>query len=537
MSTNKEISHIHLLGSPEENFYALGKKDAQGFSQILDHMTKLCLRSDAASKVFKIALELSREFHPKGSIDIKNQLKAYADGLERPLNEVYFAMLLPEIVAAFNKWTPDLMSIIPGCSSLFVWDAENKGVVHGRVLDYAISGPFESFERSIFYDFTNRYKVYSYSTAGMPFPSLTAMNEKGLTLALHYKHGDYFNLKGDSIFTILYQVVSYCQDVHEVKKYLKEHPSMGYWGIYLSDKSGNVASFDVCGSDIYQEKFDLKEHQYLYFNNRPLIKDKKHSQMQPLGNLDQCKMRFNFVKEKMSHFNNDSKKLDLEILKLLSTPNTKKENTAKDWKLAPLTPSSIQISTFHSGLNQSYFITGVAPKIAHNEIVLTKDIHENPKQKIDKLKSNIDSNLAKGYEKLALSQSEFDLGKIESAYHQLQMSMEYHRDYPEYYIEKFYFTVWQYLYDTDEKDLVYLFDDFVELKDKLPPYLEDHRLLFIQRLAIILSHPLKEDAPYIHNEKLRYYYEKESKMNGLAIKMLRKLTTPRLEILDIIYLY
>lgn len=531
------MTHIHLLGSPEENFYALGKKDAQGFGKILDHMTKLCTKNDAASKVFKTALELSTEFHPKGSIDIKNQLKAYADGLERSVNEVYFALLLPEIVAAFNKWTPDLMSIVPGCSSLFLWDKANEGVIHGRVLDYAISGPYESSERSIFYEFTDRYKVYSYSTAGMPFPSLTAMNEKGLTMALHYKHGDYFDLSGDSIFTILYQVISYCSDVHEVKKYLKEHPSMGYWGIYLSDRAGNVASFDVCGRDIYQERFDLKEHKYLYFNNRPLIKDKKHSQMQPLGNLDQCKMRFNFIKEKMQKFNTDKPKLDLEVLKVLSTPNTKKKESAKDWKLSALTPSSIQITTFHNSLNQSYYVPGVAPKIAKNELILSNRIDIDPSQKVEKVKGKIDDNLSLGHERLALAQSEYDLGHIESAYHQLQMAMEFHKGYPEYFIEKFFFTVWQYLFDSDEKDLTYLFDDFVALKDKLPPYLEDHRLLFIQRLAILLSHPLEEDAPYVQNDRLRQYYEKESRMNGLAIKMLRKITIVRIEILDIIYLY
>lgn len=531
------MTHIHLLGSPEENFYALGKKDAQGFGQILDHMTKLCTRSDAASKVFKTALELSSDFRPKGSIDLKNQLKAYADGLERPINEVYFALLLPEIVAAFNKWTPDLMSIVPGCSSLFLWDKKNEGVVHGRVLDYAISGPYEECERSIFYEFSDRFKVYSYSTAGMPFPSLTAMNEKGLTMALHYKHGDYFDLSGDSIFTILYQVISYCSDIHEVKKYLKEHPSMGYWGIYLSDRNGEVTSIDVCGRDIYQEKFDLKEHKYLYFNNRPLVKDKKHTQMQPLGNLDQCKMRFNFVKDKMQKFNTEKPKLDLEVIKLLSTPNTKKAQSAKEWNLSALTPSSIQITSFHNSLNQSYYVPGRAPKIAKEEIILSQNIDSSPIQKIENVKSKIDANLSLGHVRLSIAQSEYDLGHIESAYHHLQMAMQYHQGYPEFYIEKFYFTVWQYLYDTDEKDLVYLFDDFVDLKGKLPPYLEDHRMLFIQRLAILLSHPIEEDAPYIKNERLRHYYEKESRMNGLAIKMLKKLTTARIEILDIIYLY
>jgi hypothetical protein len=536
MSLVENMNTIHLLGNPEENFYALGKKDVVGFEHIFDQMTMLCARNDTMSKVFKMALELSANFQPKGSVDLKNQLKAYAEGLEKPINDVYFALLLPEIVAAFNKWSPNLMGIIPGCSSLFLWDKDHGGVVHGRVLDYALAGPFERFERSILYEFTNRFKVYSHSTAGMPFPALTAMNEKGLTLALHYKHGDYFDLSGDSIFNIAYQVISYCSDIHEVRKYLKAHPSMSYWGMYLSDANGHVASIDISGNEIYQEKFDLKEHKYLYFNNRPLLKEKKHSEIQPFGNLDQCKMRFKSIKEEMASFKN-SKKLDLDVIKLLTTPNVTKATSASHWKLSPMTPSSIQVTSFHNKLMQSYFVPGGAPKMGHSELVLINNLFGQQSLKTVKSKSKLKPDYCQGYRCMAMAQSYFDGGKIEKAYHQLQMAMEYHKDYPEYYIEKFFFTVWQYMYDSGQKDFVYLYDDFISLENKLPPYLEDHRQLFLLRLGKILGHDVVNNSIKVQNEQLRNYYNKEYKMKGVAIKMLRKLIFPRLEIIDIIYMY
>lgn len=537
----QNLSHIHLLGNPEENFYALGKRDAQNFAPVVEHMTKLLAQSNSLGKVFQATLELSN-IRVKKPEFLHKELQAYADGLERPLKDVYFALLLPEVVAAFNKWTPNLMGLIPGCSSLFVWDELNKGAIHTRVLDYALATNFEGFERSISYEFTNRYKVYSYSTAGMPFPSLTSMNEKGLTLALHYKHGDYFDLKGNSIFSILYQLISYCSDIHEVRKYLKNYPSISYWGLYMCDRNGDVASIDVCGNQIYQEKFDLKEHPYLYFNNRPLVKDQKHNEIQPFGNLSQCKMRHQHIKKSMQSFKQGNK-LDEKVLKIITIPKVKKSDSAQEWNLSPITPTSIQVTSFHNSLNQSLFVKGVAPKLGGQDFVKVTNIFDKdgPSDELIKVSkkatTKLDSNYVVGHQFLAKAQASYDLGNQQKAYHELQMAMQYHQEYSEFYIEKFFFTIWQYLNDSSNKDFTYLYDDFYELENKLPDYLENHRQLFLMRLGKILGHKTTYDSQVIKHEQLRSYYEKEVKMNSLAIKMLRKLTFARIDILDIVYVY
>lgn len=538
----QNLPYIHLLGNPEENFYALGKRDAQNFGPIVEHMTKLVAQNEILGKVFQASLELSniKIQRIQKSNHLDKELEAYAEGLERPIKDVYFALLLPEVVAAFNKWTPNLMGIIPGCSSLFMWDELNQGAVHARILDYALASNFENSERSILYEFTNRYKVYSYSTAGMPFPALTSMNEKGLTLALHYKHGDYFDLKGHSIFAILYQVMSYCSDIHEVKKYLKNYPSIGYWGLYMSDRNGHVASIDICGSQIYQEKFDLKEHPYLYFNNRPLIKDQKHNEIQPFGNLSQCKMRNEHITKSMQVFK-QGQNLDQKLLTLLTQPKVKEESSARDWKLGPITPTSIQVTSFHNGLNQSLFVTGEAPKLGVSKMVKVNNLFDKngPKDSILNIqtKNALSEQYIKGHQYLSRAQASYDQGKEQRAYHELQMAMKYHQNYPDFFVEKFFFTVWQYLNDSSTKDFVYLYDDFYELQNKLPEYLEDHRQLFLMRLGKILGHKIEFDSSCIQHEQLKRYYDKESKMNSMAIKMLRKLTFPRIDILDVIYTY
>jgi hypothetical protein len=532
------LCHIHLFGNSEENFYSLGRRDKIGHSEVYEQLSKLCARSQYMAKVLKTLTELGKQFSQKKNFELQRELIAYADGLEKPIEDVYFTLLLPELVASFNKWLPHLLGIIPGCSSLFVKDQIHGGVIHGRILDYALSGPFEKYERAISYNFKDRLKTFSYSTAGMPFPSLSSVNEKGLTLALHYKHGDYFDINGESIFTIMYQLTSYCVNVNEVKKYLKAHPSIGHWGIYASDASGTVASFDIRGSEVYQEKFDLNEHKYLYFNNRPLIMGIDGEKIQPYGNQDQCLMRFDFLKENMASFNEKAKDQSLEVLKTLTLLKPKKSPDATAWKLPTVTPSSIQAVTLHTQSMRSLYLQGKAPKVFDGNYLEFTELFNDVKQEHKHKKIINDSQYIKGLQNMAAAQSSMDNGNIEAAYHQLQMSIEYLKDYPEATICRFFFLVWQYLFESSLKDLSYLYQDFIALEGKLSPYLNDHRLLFIARLGKILNYGIDHNLEgAIKNQNLKLIYQKEMKMKASAIKLLRKFIVPRIEILDIIYVY
>lgn len=535
-----DLPVIKLIGNPEENFYSLGKKDKDGYILIQDQITKLCMRSEHAAKLIKKVTEVSTLYNRKGSIQLENELKAYAEGLEKPYSEVLFTFLLPEIVASFNKWLPNLLGIIPGCSSLFVWDKKNKSAVHGRILDYALAGPYEEFERAIEYNFSKRLKTFSYSTVAMPFPSLSSMNEKGLTLALHYKHGDYFDVRGQSIFSLMYQLTSYCTNISEVKKYLLQNPSMGHWGINCSDRDGNVATFDIKGSEVYREKYNLREHKFLYFNNRPLLSRKEDLDLQPYGNKDQCLMRKNVIFNRMKRFNYESSDIQKELLSTLTSVQSKKANHAKNWQMSPLTPSSIQALTFHNKLNESYYIPGSTPKFYRENIVKFKKLNHQIEHEVIKTKmlNKADSNYSKGVQLIAMAQSSMDNGNTEKAYHELQLSILFLRGYPEFYISTFYFLVWQYIHETSNKDLSFLYNEFKQLEGKLPTYLNDHRILFIARLNKILSFGVDSSLrAQISHPKLKEVYDKEIKIKSVALKLMRRFIVPRIEILDIVYIY
>ena len=86
--------------------------------------------------------------------------------------------------------------------------------------------------------------------------------------------------------------------------------------------------------------------------------------------------------------------------------------------------------------------------------------------------------------------------------------------------------------------LANLLADFKAFEDRLPEYLNDHCLLFINRLEKVLKiegHAFEEDR--IKNLKLREIYRLEEKIPRAIFHLTTKnLIVPRMDILDIIYI-
>lgn len=526
--------HLHLIGDIEENFYLLGRKDKDAYQEMYQQISMLCARNQKTAQLVKLTTELAKKLLSAKTPQSILELKAYSEGLERNLDDVIYALLLPEIVASFNKWVPNLIGLIPGCSSLFT--KKQDQVFHGRILDYALSGPFEKYERSLLFELNGQKKIFCHSSVGLPLPSLTAMNEDGLSLALHYKHGEYFNFEGDSIFTIAHNLLLNCSDIREAIKFLKGQESISYWGIYIADKSGEVASIDIRGRETHKEIFDLNDHDYLYFNNRPLLKQQDQDKLQPFGNLNQCLMRKEHFKQQMTKIDLDSSKnIQQDILKVLSSYKPKKAKTAKNWLLPTVTPSSIQMCSFNLTESSSLLILEDAPKTVTNSQVKIENIFED----IDftEYKSKKTPEFFKSYRRLAKFQSKLDSGKVEEAYHEIQMAIKELEGHPEQLICRFFFIITQYIFESDKRDYAYLYQDLQDLEDKLPSYLNDHRLLFLLRIGKILGQREENRYTELSHPGLKEYYKNEFNLNAMAIKTMRNLTFPRIEILDIIYAY
>ena len=105
-------------------------------------------------------------------------------------------------------------------------------------------------------------------------------------------------------------------------------------------------------------------------------------------------------------------------------------------------------------------------------------------------------------------------------------------------IAKFYFLVFQYIYEPDNDLLSNLLSSFKELYGELPCYLNDHCGLFINRIEKILKAPQSIAKEDIKTEALQKVWEMDSLIPRFVLrKMTAKLTIPRPDILDIIYAY
>ena len=365
----------------------------------------------------------------------------------------------------------------------------------------------------------------------MPFPSLTGFNESGLSVALHYKHGNYFNFEGESIFFITQEVLQKCSDIRSAIKLLRTKSSMSYWGIILGDKNGEVASVDLHGSDYYQEKFDLSDHDYLYFNNRPLLHKKPMEHLQPYGNPRHCQTR----RENALKLLKKEKEFDaLSGLRVLGQISA--SQNSKSHNLGPLTPSSIQLVSMQPSRAEALFIDGPAPKFFNGQYSHLKDVFKN--FKIESIKTRKKLNLVhEHYRRWTRYQTSIDLGNISQAYHEIQMSLIEMKDTPDESISRFYFLVTQYIFENDKRDYTYLLQEFESLENKLPDYLNDHRQLFILRLTKLLGLNTDQIKTKIKHPKLKELYGREKNLNQIALRGFKKLIFPRIDIFDIIYAY
>ena len=422
------MNHIHLFGDPLENFYILGKKDKDSYQNIYNQISSLCIRNKHLTKILRIANELSQHLdRKKTQQQFHKELAAYAEGLEVPYQEILYSFLLPEIVSSFNKWVPDLMSLIPGCSSLFV-PGNKGGVIHTRILDYALNESFTKSERSILYDFDDRYKSISFSCAGVPFPALSAMNDQGLTLALHYKHGQHFNNHGESIFFIASEIINTCSNIREAIKLIKKKSSISYWGLYLSDNQGEVASIDIRGKDIFQEKFDIKDHNFLYFNNRPLLKHENQNHIQPYGHTLFCKEKADYIKEQIKISNKNLSENPMQTsLEILGSINRKETKT---FKQTAITAASIQLIAFDAYNELACFQPGMAPKILNKQLIQYKELFSGDLKTLTNDSPVNDDNLTKGFRCWGFYQSNIDKGDINKAYHAFKCPLNFLKEDP-----------------------------------------------------------------------------------------------------------
>lgn len=533
---------ITLIGDIDENFYQLGLKDKEA-GKLVHHDVKMMLRTPwkpVNMVIQEIGMAVIKNSMMRKS-DSFRHLKSYAEGLGVPLEECAYTMLIPELVSCMSKWAPGFMKGSMGCSSFMMRNNEGQ-VVHGRILDFPLQGSFDTYERAISYDVTGMPKTLGFGSVGIPYPSITLMTEDGITLALHQKFTNVFSPQGMSIFEFIFQMIKSANDKKSIIEFVKAHQTITTWCLYMTFKDGDVLACDLGTGSPYINELQVPDSGILYFCNH--LEDKSINQRQflPLGFDQYNLMREEIAAQKIVKLMSKKKHnpSSIELLHMMTTPLDQKIESAdlSQFKLDNITLSSLSAMTMNPTDSSALFMGGAAPKVYRDEVIEITEAFSRVRQAPFKTKNmpTFDSEYQAGLFSMMEAQKGFDAHDSVSIYHNLQMAIDHLEHYPEQKIAAFYFLIAQYLYETHTQVLANLLSEFKKFEDKLPPYLNDHCLLFIGRLERILKMPPSMEEDKIQTKKLRELYQREQKIPRPIFHISsKKMIVPRIDILDVIY--
>lgn len=564
-NTKVDLASIHLIGEAEENFYQLGLKDAEtGKILHIDAMTLI----KSNSPVFDKLLKLGAKEYLKRSLLQKPErfplLKAYAEGMKIDFYDLALAMMAPELASSLAHWlkelTPKMPNFFPpklmGCSSLFFRNSQNE-MNHFRILDFPLKGSYDTNERTVLYELKNWPKIFSVSSAGFPYPSISLITEHGVSIALHQKFTKVFNLSGMPIFEYVLDFARNVKTVDDAIYYAQNHQSFTTWCLNVGFKNGEVLSLDVSGNEIeyIRNNIDNPETPFIYYNNKLLNQRIAQEEILPFGFKYYNDMREESALKKIQHLARLKEQNLLSssaATRILTTPkhmlpaaNNSKNLNHSIWSMDILTPSSLQIINFNLHTNQTLYLAGAAPKVFQENIYCIDNIFSHPVASWDNEKKNKDQKTDPEYQaalnEIMLAQKSLDYNELANGYHHLQMAIDHFhesRDQAGKYVVQFFFIALQFLHEDHQKVRSHLRDELQMLKGKLPNYLEDHRLLFIARLNRLLGQPADLEEDLITHHELKKIISKEEQIPLLIYhKTLQSMILLRLDLLDIIYLH
>jgi len=525
------IPHYELIGDPIQNFYQLGLKDKNKAKIVYKDIHNLFKVPNEAlnDKLNQIIQNILPIFFKPNS-HYSKYLQAYAEGLGIDDNETFYTLMLPEILSMLKKWMPSLALPTLGCSSYFGINDKTSTAFHLRILDFPLNNSIYGNERTICYKLSNMKKIFTYSFSGLPYPSLTSMNEDGLTLALHQKYTDVFNNKGRPIFEITFQILATCSNINEALKVLKDSISITTWGLYLLDKNNNVLEVDIGGNQIDYRKYKLDNTSpQLYFNNSPLKKFKQVVSL-PVSMNEFNNCRNKSIEPELKKIKNLD---EIKALKLFSKSSSSKTL----FKIGPNNPGTINISCMNPTEFTSKTILGTAPKVYSFGINCYKNIFSKIETKHKEIRTNKDNLKYNKCISLAMnSEINFDARNIHNGFHFLQLAIEESGHLPEKYVLNLYYYYYCFLHISDKTLIEEQYKNLKTLKLKLPTYLQQHTSLLQRRIERIYDLKKTITLNDFDISSFKKYYTQEEKLPALAVHQLLKYTSkPRLEIFDIIY--
>lgn len=248
---------LHVQGDLSDEFKAHAKLiekypqavvNLKHFSQMIEHnvanggfFRKNPILKKPLSSLINFILRLSfispmqdmlPEEYEKGYLEL-----AKAAGMSE--HEIMNALMVPDQV----MW---LMSILRnhkdvlnlpnnfGCTSI-IWNQNHESVLHGRNLDYDVSGVWDLKPLILHVIPKNGIAFVAITAMGIHAPGITAFNEAGLTLAIHQLGVNDTSNSGVAMPVISSEIIRHAKNIDDVIKMLQSYPRSGTWAYVVSD--------------------------------------------------------------------------------------------------------------------------------------------------------------------------------------------------------------------------------------------------------------------------------------------------------------
>ncbi len=525
-----------LNGKKSEALYQLGLSESKNFHpnlEMLEHLVQT--KSPALNRLLK-TLGQTLLKQTRNAYKSQELLAAYAEGLGVCHEKVALAYFLPELASSLTKWLPGLPINLLGCSSFLAWSEENEAPFHGRILDFPLVGSFDRLERVLHTRFDGELAVCSLSSSGLPFHSLTAINEAGVTMAIHQKFTPCFNSEGESIFSLASDLISRAASYKALMRLIKDKKSITTWNLIFTFPTGEATSIDIAGDKFTEERFNLKDSKQ-YLCNFAKTSREQSDLYRPLGINSYNEMRASSAQRKFKKFKSE-KSTEHDLLKIMTTLKLQKGESAKKFELDCLTPSSLHAVVMNGKKSTLTAASGIAPKINRNQYALIEaklaDSRARPVLSVKgKLKGP--SLNERGYRHIIDAQVCYDRLDKHGFYHHLQMAIGCFHGLEIKFICEFFFQVALFLDTTHTKERHMILSELMAMRNQLPSYLNDLCILFIIRLERLTQGSSSRHSELTHPGLLQIAKFEEKIPPTLLAATLSKTAVIRLDLLDVIH--
>lgn len=504
---------IPLMGDPIQNLYQLGLKEREAFLRIEKRIQKLI----SANLILRHGTDIvtrARQLLRKKDDQLFDQcIASYAEGLGIEPMRYYSFLSLFELAAHYGQVYPELLGLLPGCTSVFMKD--HGEFSHTRLMDLPLIGLFEEAPRLYFWQREGKEPLLTYSCEGLAPLFFQGIHGSGVSFAIHHKPGNQFQHEGQGIFQIALETFFEARTFTDLKKELKRKSSMTKWSVVMLEKSGQVFAVDIEGPSQSTESYNLSESSPVVFTNIPLQNDCRGFD----NYLTFSRSRETWIKGKLKE------KSSKHILDRLTDVG---DQTQKGWTHPAATLATVGAWSVNLSRGKVQLKEGSAA-LTNTDTLL--ELNLGSQEGLRELKPQEKPEAFDRAWKLASrAQASYDQGDYAEAYHELQMAqalmpMELWKD-----LMSFYLYLWDFKFISNNKELALVYKKVKALS--LPNSLRNLQVMFIMRLEkkLELSPTVSlHDVP----PQLQDYFQQEKLATKPLFATWMKLIYPRMEILDV----